>query len=121
MPKLFGVDIAKELSKGMASGLLPCKLIKVTSTTPDEDTPTEGGLKEQPYSCRGFLDDYRDGREPETVFQIGDRKVLILGATLPKNIVPAVNDKVEIEKKRFTIRLVKRDPAAATYECLGRP
>ena len=120
MPKLFGVDIAKEIASAMGPGLLPATLITVASITPSSGTLTEGSTSEKKSSCRGVIEDYSNSQIDGTIVLRGDRKVLLLGGTLPNNVVPDVNDNLEIEGKRFTIIRVQRDPAAASYECQVR-
>lgn len=120
MPRLFGVDISKELAKAMGPGLLPAKLIKTTSTTPDPLVLTEGSTKEQSYSCRGVVIDYTEHQIDNFIIKRGDRMVLLLGGTLPTNVVPTVNYKIEIEGARYVIVHVSRDPAAASYTCQVR-
>jgi len=120
MPKLFGVDIAKEISDAMGSGLLVAKLTKVTITNPTSTNTTEGGFTEKSYSCKGVISDYADSQVTGTVIQKGDRRVLLLGGSLPLSVVPDTGDFIEIEGSKFTIVLVSRDPAAATYSCQVR-
>lgn len=122
MTKLFGVDIAKEIAKGMGSGLLPVQLIKILPGTRSTTEPTEGlHPSRKTYNCRGFIQDYKDSQFDGTTILRGDRQVLILGGTLPLNIVPQTGDEVKCEGKIFSIAGVPaRDPAAATYICQAR-
>ena len=46
------------------------------------------------------------------------RIVSILGASLPEGIEPDTDDQVTMEGQTYEILAVKRDPAAALYECL---
>lgn len=120
MPKLFGVDIAKELSTAMSPGLLTAKLIKVTVTNPVTANTTEGGLTEKSYSCKGVISDYSDLQVDGTVIQTGDRRIVLLAGSLPSNISPDTGDFIEIEGGKSTIVQVFRDPAGATYTCQTR-
>ena len=117
MPKLFGVDIAKELSTAMSPGLLTAKLTKVTVTNPVATNTTEGGLTEKSYSCKGVISDYSETQVDGTLIQRGDRRVVLLGGSLPSTISPDTGDFIEIESGTFTVVQVFRDPAGATYTC----
>ncbi len=119
--KLFGVDIAALLKKNMATGLLPVKLIKETPGARDAANLTAGQpLVPKSYNCRGFTEEYKLSEVDGTTIQRGDKKILILGDTLPKGILPVANDRVECEKITYVIVGVGRDPAAATYTCQVR-
>lgn len=119
MPKLFGVDIQGLVAKNLGPGLLVATLSKVTGQTRTDGT---GGLQPttDDYNCKGFISDYNDYQLNGTLILTGDRQVLLLGGTLPNNIVPKSGDKVTIESLQYNIIRVKRDPAAATYTCQVR-
>jgi hypothetical protein len=83
---------------------------------------TSGKAKtETAYSCRGFVDNYKDSQIDGTIIKKGDRKVILIGDSIEGGAVPDVNDKVTIEGRTFTIvEVPDRDPAAATFTCHGR-
>jgi hypothetical protein len=114
--KLFGVDIAKEIAKGMASGLPKCTLIKLL---PGQRTAGDlsAGLatSTKKFPCRGIVQDFDLKAFEGTTVQKGDRQVLILGATLPVGIVPQLNDHIAAENVESEIININRDPASATY------
>lgn len=118
--KLFGVDVAKEVAKGMASGLLPVTLTVVTPGT--RGTPITAGTNPTRvgYPCRGLVEDYSEGQiDGEFVLQ-GDRRVMILGGTLPDGVVPKGGDEVTIQNRTYGIVRVGTDPANAVYSCQSR-
>lgn len=119
MPNLFGIDIAGELNKAMGSGLLPVVLTKSVKGTRTVGSLTAGTQPTSTtYTGRGFIDDYTDKQITGTTIVTGDRKVSILGASI--SVIPAANDRVTIEGLTYNIIKVKRDPAAAVYECQVR-
>ena len=121
MPKLFGVDIASEVNKAMGAGLLPATLTKNTPGTRDSANPTGGKTNDTgTFACRGFIEDYDVKFVNGTTILETDRKVLLLGASLPVGIIPSGGDAVTIEGATYNIVHVKRDPAAATYTCQVR-
>jgi hypothetical protein len=119
--RLFGVDIAAILKQSLASGLLPVKLIKEIPGARGADLTDGQVLTPRSYNCRGFTEEYKLREIDGTNVQRGDKKVLILGDTLPSGIVPQLNDRIECERIIYTISGVpSRDPAAATYVCQVR-
>jgi len=123
MPKLFGIDIAKEVSQAFNNGrdLLPATLIKVTSGDRTTGSLTGGtNPTERKFSCRGIRSAIDRNRIDETLVQNATDSVLLLAATLPSSIVPATDDKIIIEGQTFFVVNVMIDPASATYTCLSR-
>ncbi len=123
-PSLFGVPIAKVLASAMGAGLLPATLIRKTAGTRTPGALTGGqndGDTTATYSCRGFIDSYSQRHAKGSLIQEGDRKITLLGGTLPDTIDPQPGDQITIEGGTYTIvGPVDRDPAAATFECQGR-
>lgn len=118
MPDIFKAGIANQVVQAMGSLLFPVILIKRSSSTRAELT---GGVntREEKYSGRGFIDDYKDSRIDGTIIKVGDRMVTILGASISS--VPEPDDQIIIEGKTWTIvGPVRRDPAGAIYECQVR-
>jgi hypothetical protein len=121
MPDLFGIDIAGTVAGAMADGLLPVTLLKVSAGQRDPADLTSGPKNSiKKHNCRGFIQDYTTRQIDGDIVKMGDRKVLILGATLPSGVVPEPDDQATCEGRTYTIKYVNRDPAAATYECQGR-
>ena len=121
MPNLFGVDIAKEINDAMGSGLLAATLVSVTPGTPTPGSLTSGSNPTTvSSSCRAVMEDYLDREVDGTLVVVGDRKVLILGASLPSGVIPEPGDRVTIESSTFDVIRVMRDPAAASYTCQAR-
>lgn len=120
--KLFGVDIAKLVHQNISKGLLAATLTKITLGARTSGSLTGGKAKtETAYTCRGFIEDYTDEQLEGSIVKKGDRKIILIGDSIESGAVPDVNDKITIESRTFQIvGPVKRDPAAATYECQGR-
>lgn len=118
---LFGEDIAGQLFTNLGPLLPAVKLLKTVQGTRDPTDPSAGTEPTaQTYSGRGILDSYRTSQIDETIIQQGDRKVLILGNSIPSGVVPETGDMVEAEGRVFTVVAVERDPDAATYTCQVR-
>lgn len=120
MVKLLGVDIAKEIHKALSPRLLPLFLIKLSPGT--RGTSLTAGIEpvEDSYAGRGFISDYLDRHINGTSVVTGDRKVNIIGNSLPARIIPISGDRVTIEGFTYNIVRVTRDPAAAMYTCQVR-
>jgi len=121
MPDLFGIDIAGIVAGAMADGLLPVTLTKVIPGQRDPADLSSGTKNStRKYPCRGFIQDYQTRQIDGDIIKMGDRQVLILGATLPSGVVPEPDDLATCEGRTYTLKYVRRDPAAATYTCQGR-
>jgi hypothetical protein len=119
--RLFNVDIAGELNAAMGSLLPKYKLLKRSVADRTSGSLTSGrAVSFRSFSCRGILSAYAEDRIDGTNVKSGDRKVLILGDSLPKGVVPAPDDRIEAEGSTFTVIEVGRDPDAATYTCQVR-
>jgi hypothetical protein len=123
VPDLFGLDIAGIVADSIdqAGGLLDVLLTKKTPGVRDVNDPTAGTSPiPAPYACQGVISDYNTRLIDGTLVKTGDRRILILGATLDAGIVPAPGDQVTIESQTFDVVRVARDPAAASYDCQAR-
>jgi len=120
MPELFGLDIAGIIGDEIGPGVLPATLIKVTPGVRDVNDLTSGiNPTEQSFDGRGFIDSYSDSQIDGTLIKIGDRKITLIGSTF--EAIPEPTDKITIEGLTHRIvNPIKRDPAAATYECQCR-
>lgn len=118
MPNLFGKDIAGIIGNKLGKHLLDGTL---THTTPGIRTPGSLTAGTNPTTAtstfKGIISDYKEREIDGTLVQQGDRKVLILAATLTPAVVPEVGDRVSLEGDTFEVKRVSRDPAAATFTC----
>lgn len=132
-PNLFGADIAGQIYKALGNSLLDATLTRVTAGTRDAAALTAGQVVDASstsYPCKGFIEDYRDGEIDGTAIRHGDRKIILLGKSLPDSIDPLPGDVIAIEGESWVIvpaagdgrvaRGVNRDPAGATFACQAR-
>jgi len=123
VPKILGVDISGTINRALGSKLLPCVLRKHVpgGRTPGALTSGTNPL-EQNFACRGVVSDYTDREASGGNIKVGDRRILVLGDSIAGGQIPAPNDELTIEGTTYRIveNGVKRDPAAATYECQSR-
>lgn len=113
---LFGANISGQLAAAMGALLNPVTLIKVKPGTRNPANPSAGtNPTRRSFPCRGMVDSYRTSQMDGTIIKVGDRKVLVLGDTLPAGIVPEPNDEVRAESATYKVVAVERDPDAATY------
>lgn len=100
----------------MGSGLLSATLTKVTIGARTPGSYTSGpSVSTTNHTCRGVISDYDERQIDGSLVQRGDRRVLLLGGSLPSSVVPAPNDEVTIEGTKYSIVNVRRDPAGASY------
>lgn len=117
--KGFGVSISQEVLQALGPGIPPVTLIVRRPGTPDPDDLSAGApIVEQSHRCKGFLDTYDQRRFGGTEIAQGTRVIVILGDSLPANVVPASEDRIVAEGSTFVLTgPVVRDPAGATYAC----
>lgn len=119
MPKLFGIDIAKEISSAFKGQLVAGTLIKVTPGTRVAGNLSGGTVPtETSHAFEGFMDNKDDTRISSTLVSIGGKFVIVLGGSLPAGVEPEAGDRITIEGQTGdVIGVPERDPAAATYKC----
>jgi hypothetical protein len=122
-PTLFGIDMAGVINEAMGADLLPATLTRPVPGTRASGSLSGGetvGATSAAYPCRGFCEDYTAREIDGTHVRIGDRKILLLGGSLPDAIDPQPGDTIAIEGTSWRVQRVERDPAAATFTCQGR-
>jgi hypothetical protein len=121
MTKLFGVDIAAILNQSLGPGLLKMTLVRLTpGQRVDGDLTSGVHPSRKTYACKGVVVDYRLSQFDGDLVQKGDRRVLLLGKSLPSGIVPQSSDHIQAEGVEAEVVNVIRDPASATYDCQVR-
>lgn len=125
MPKLFGLDIDKLVADGIkqAGGVLDVSFTNYVKGTRSATQPS-GGTSSTPkkFTAQGFVEEYKDSQIDGEVVVRGDRKVVILGATVSPAGAPAPGATVTVDEETTTIVEdgVTSDPARATYVCQVR-
>lgn len=123
MPNIFGADIAGKILQNLGPLVFDLTLTKVESGTRGVNLTAGTSPSRTDYTVKGFVDSYTDRQVADTLVQQGDRKVVILGASLPAGVVPEPADEVTDEAGIVYVIVengVSRDPAGATYECQSR-
>ncbi len=119
--KLFGADIAGEISKQTKGQLLPATLHSHTEGTYGADPTTGRNSTYTDYACEGIADDYHERLVDGERIHLGDKKILLIGNSINGGAtVPKPGDHVTIEGVKYDVKTVKRDPAAAAYTLQGR-
>lgn len=121
--KSFGINIAKLVNDNLGGAVLTVTLTKKTVGDRTSGNLSGGrSISTTDYSCKGFVDVFEDSQIDGTTVKRGDRKVVILGASLPSGIAPEPDDTITIEGETLEVvgDGVRRDPASATYECQCR-
>lgn len=121
MPNIFKANIASVINKALGPLVFDQTLTKAVKSEDPADS-TKIITVETLHPCKGFIDAYEDKWVNGTTVQVTDRKIVILGDSLPVGVIPEPGDKILAESTSFTIVKdgVKRDPAAATYECQSK-
>lgn len=118
----YGVDIAGLVNQHLSPGLLPAVLKKWGA--PTGGTRPAGELTKPParaadstHAARGMISDFDPNEfSSSQLLEAGDRKVLLVAESITPSAEPEGGDTVEIEGATYRIaRVMKRDPAGATY------
>lgn len=121
--ELFGVDVAGIIADALGDGLPDVTITRAAAGARQAGNLT-GGRKPAPpqkFSCKGFWDDF-SGPQPGIDLEVGDRKAVLIGDTIPAAALPIQrNDLITVHEDGGDVSLyvekpVRRDPAAATYE-----
>lgn len=131
-PDLFGADIAGAIFDALGNDVLDATLTRRNTALTGARDPAEltagrttfdvSEAETTAWSCKGFVDHYRDGQIDGTLIQRGDRKIVLLGKSLPDDIDPEPGMLITIEGAQWRIIEggVMRDPAGATFTCQVR-
>lgn len=123
--ELFGVDIAGIVAENMAGQLFPVTVTRYTEGARDPANLTAGRPK-TPATVEGidgFWEDFTGQPPPGVELEVGDRKAVLIGDSIPAGGHPLKNDAITIEGQTlFMVQLVSRDPASAVYvyQCRDR-
>jgi hypothetical protein len=116
--ELFGTDIAGIIADTIGEGLLDVVVTRQAEGTRNPGSLT-GGKPRTPTEfegIKGFWEDFTGLPPPGIVLEIGDRKAVLIGDTIPAGGHPLKDDAITIEGETLYVgRLLSRDPAAAVY------
>lgn len=122
--ELFGLDIAGIVADAMGDKLLPVTITRRPAGARQPGNLTGGPQFGAPqlFTCAGFWEDFTRTPPPNVELQLGDRKAVLLGDTVPAEALPfVVNDEITIEGPTlYFVQILSRDPAAAVYTLLCR-
>lgn len=113
----MAVDLKKELSKALSKFGKPIGVKSCTLTLFTSGTRTPGALSagtnptSVDYPCKGFIESYSAHTIDGTLVKSEDRKISILGGSLPTGIVPVPEAKITI---------VDVDGVSKTFRVIGR-
>ena len=115
----YGVNLAKVVGSH-AKSFGAVTLIRITEgARPSPHLPR--AKTSTAYNAKGFVADYDDRMIDGSLIEIGDRKVVILAATLPSGIKPRTSDKVTVDSVVYRVGRVGSDPATAARYSPGTP
>jgi hypothetical protein len=123
--ELFGVDIAAIVADATAGQLFDVTVTRQVEGERDPDDLT-GGKPKTPdvvTGITGFWEDFTRDPPPGILLELGDRKAVLIGDTIPAGKHPRRNDAITIEGETlYVVQLISRDPASAafTYQCRDR-
>ncbi len=127
MPKLISGYIRGQIAKYLGPQVLEATLIDMTPGTRNP-VAVSAGTNPTPisYPCNGFT----KGMERQvagTIVKESDRRIVLLGGTLPEGIIPEPGDKITIDSGTYRIiggsdqgEGVDFDADKALFKCHGR-
>jgi hypothetical protein len=125
--KLISDYIPEQLAKHLGPHVLEGTLIKVTPGTRGATVTAGTNPTETSHACSLWVARYSTREMAGTSIRRGDRKISILGATLPDGVVPVPNDKITVDSVTYRIVGegeggvgVDADPVEAVYRCHAR-
>lgn len=121
--KLFGVDIAGLVNKHIAHGLLEATVSRPNTQLGVRTSPTSGLTKGPPllYSGRGIWKSIDLENADGTNILVTDRIALLIAESFTPVYVPQKDDAITINSMTLIAqRILKEDPATATYQVLCR-
>jgi hypothetical protein len=122
--KLAGIDVSGIIKKEIGDKVLTdptahdAILIHFTIGTRTGNLTGGTNPTSTNHDCKGFIDSKNLKDFKGMLVEDGDVFIVLIGDSISPAVVPVVNDQITIESKTYRIRVLDRDPAAATYTCL---
>lgn len=119
---LFGVNISGLVNQNIGAGILDATLTVYVPTARTAGRPTKGlNPAGTTYPCKGIIAQKARKDIDGTLVDDGTETILLIGDSINGGAtVPKLDDTITIEGKTYTIKVIDRDPAAATYTCVVR-
>lgn len=121
---IYGVDISGIINDVFEGQLLEVTITKRIRGERDLANLTAGRpVTDQTFTCNGFWEDYTGQPPAGIAVELGDRKAILIGDSIPAGAIPVRDTAITIEGQTlYVVQLQKRDPAAAvyTYQCRDR-
>ena len=119
---LFGVDISGLVNQNIGPGVLAATLTVYTTGARTPGQPTKGtNPTNVVYPCKGFIAKTARKDIDGTLVDDGTVTIILIGDSISGGAVaPKLEDRITIEGRSYTIKVIDRDPAAATYTCVSR-
>lgn len=116
---LFGVNISGLIKQYVGAGVLDATLTKFTPGSRTAGQLTGGtNPTSTAYPCKGFIDTQARKDFNGTLVAETGVTIVLIGDTISGGSVGVESgDRITIEGKNYTVEVVDRDPAAATYTC----
>jgi hypothetical protein len=121
--KLAGIDVSGIIKKEIGDKMLTddehdAILIHFTPGTRTGNLTGGTNPTSTNHTCKGFIDTKNVKSFKGTLVEDGHVFIVLIGDSISPAQVPAVEDQITIESKTYWIKVLDRDPAAATYTCM---
>jgi hypothetical protein len=122
--KLYGIDVSGIINKEIGGKVLTDPAAHNASlrhfTVGTRTGNLTGGTKptHTDHTCKGFIDSKTLKSFKGTLVSNGHVFIVLIGDSIAPAQVPVEEDQITIEAKTYWIKVLDRDPAAATYTCM---
>jgi hypothetical protein len=124
---IFGVDVAGIVAEVIGPNVFDVTITREVRGARSADNLTGGPVAAAPgvFECKGFWDDLSGTPKPGVEYELSDRKLVLIGDTIPPGGVPQRNDAATVHEPigdltLYVVQPLRRDAAAAVYEFLCR-
>lgn len=121
--ELFGIDIADIVAEHIGPGVHDVLISREQRAARAPGDLTGGLVKGVPltFPCKGFWEDFSGLPPPGIEILLNDRRLVLIGDTIPEGGIPERNDAVTCDGQTlYVVQLLSRDPAHAVYKYLCR-
>ena len=123
-PPVLGIPFASIMSGIFGRGFKPVILRRANAAARVPGMLSAGFAyaSETTWTCRGIVETYSATEIAEGLATMDERRVVILGGTLPDGIDPRVNDRVDVDGATYSlVQLDARDAAGASFVFRAKP
>lgn len=124
---IFGVDVAAIIADAFDGQVSSVTITRDVRGGRDPQNLAAGPRQLPPktFGAQGFWEDFTGQPPPGITLELNDRKLVLIGDSVEAGGLPQRNDMATVhedigDSSLYVVKLLSRDPAAATYVYLCR-